>query len=76
MWNIHVKLYEIRTSGSRGDRLKKKVYGRTDDGHRPITKPHLEPSAQVRLIKEEKKRLIPLPWVNMWCLKYLGRVIK
>ena len=29
MENIHVKLYEIRTSGSGGDLSKGKVYGRT-----------------------------------------------
>ena len=45
---IHVKLYEIWTSGSGGDVFKEKVYGRTDDGQRSITIAHLEPSAQVR----------------------------
>ena len=48
MGNIHVKLYEIWTSGSGRDVIKrKKVYGRTHDGQRLITIPHLEPSAQV-----------------------------
>ena len=45
MGNIHVKLYEIWTSGSEGDVVLRKVYGRTDgrtvDGQRPITKAHL-----------------------------------
>ena len=50
MGNIHVKLYEIWTSGSGGDVVYRKKFtddGRTDDGQRPITTAHLEPSAQV-----------------------------
>ena len=49
MGNIHVKLYEIGTSGSGGDVFKQKVKtnGWTHDWQRPITIPHLEPSAQV-----------------------------
>ena len=47
MGNIHVKLYEIRTSGSGGDVVSRKVYGWTDDGQRPVTIAHLEPSAQI-----------------------------
>ena len=46
MGNIHVKLYEIWTSGSGGDVVQRKSL-RTDDGQRLITIPHLEPSAQV-----------------------------
>ena len=45
MGNIHVKLYEIRTSGS-GDVVSRKSL-RTDDRQRPITIAHLEASAQV-----------------------------
>ena len=46
MWNIHVKLFYIWTSGS-GD-VKRNVYRRqTHDVRRPITIAHLEPSAQV-----------------------------
>ena len=44
MGNIHVKLYEIRTSGS-GDVVDTKSLqtdGGTHDGQRPITIPHLE----------------------------------
>ena len=33
MGNIHVKLYEIRASGSGGDVVKEKVYGRTEKNH-------------------------------------------
>ena len=40
---IHVKLFEIWTSGSGGD-----VYGRTNDGRRPITIPHLEGSCELK----------------------------
>ena len=50
MGNIHVKLYEIRTSGSGGDVVDTKSLrtdGGTHDGQRPITIPHLEPWAQV-----------------------------
>ena len=46
MGNIHVKLYEIRTSGS-GDVVSRKSLRRKDARRRPITIPHLEPSAQV-----------------------------
>ena len=56
MGNIHVKLFEIWTSGS-GDLFKEKVFRTTDrrstdarlahDGQRPITIAHLKPSAQV-----------------------------
>ena len=51
MGNIHVKLYDIRTSGSGEDVVYRKSLQTddrgTDDGRRPITIPHLEPSAQV-----------------------------
>ena len=43
MGNIHVKLYEIFTSGSEELLFKGKSL-RTDDGQRPITIAHLEPS--------------------------------
>ena len=45
MGTIHVKLYEIWTSGSREEMsLKEKVYGRQKhNGQRPITIAHLEP---------------------------------
>ena len=46
MWNIHVKLYEIWTSGLGGDVLLRKSLG-TDGGQRLITIAHIEPSAQV-----------------------------
>ena len=46
MGNIHVKLYEIRTSGSGGMLFKEKVYGRKHDRLRLITIAHLEPLAQ------------------------------
>ena len=46
MGNIHVKLYE-RPAVQEEMSLKEKVYGRMDDGRRPVTIPHLEPSAQV-----------------------------
>ena len=45
MGNIHVKLYEIRTCGSEGDVVLRKSLPR-DDGQRPITTAHLEPSSQ------------------------------
>ena len=51
MGNIHVKLYEIRTSGSGGDVVSRKSLRTdrrwTDDRQRPIAIYHLEPSAQV-----------------------------
>ena len=47
MGHIHVKLYEIWTSISGGYAVQRKCYARTDDGQRPITIPHLKPSAQV-----------------------------
>ena len=37
MGNIHVKLYEIRTSGSGVDVFKEKVKGQTTDGQRTKT---------------------------------------
>ena len=40
MGNIHLKLYEIRTSGSGGDVVYRKSL-RTDDRQRQITIPHL-----------------------------------
>ena len=42
-----MKLYEIRTSGSGGDVVKRKSL-RREDGQRPITIPHLEPSVIFR----------------------------
>ena len=47
MENIHVKLYEIRTVVQEEMSFKERVYGRTDDRQKQITKAHLEPSAQV-----------------------------
>ena len=48
MRNIHVKLYEIWTSGSGGDiALDKKKGLQTHDGQRPTTIAHLELLAQV-----------------------------
>ena len=52
MGNIHMNLYESWTSGSGVVQevmlFKENVYGRqADEGHRPITIAHLEPSAQV-----------------------------
>ena len=47
MGNIHVKLYEIRTSGSGGDVVSRKSLRTKDARRRLITIPHLEPSAQV-----------------------------
>ena len=46
MGNIHVLLYEIWTSGSGGDVVKKKF---TDDGRRPITIPHLVPKGELKI---------------------------
>ena len=50
MGNVHVKLYEILTSGS-GDVVYRKSLrtqdGWTHNGQRPITIAHLEPLAQV-----------------------------
>ena len=46
MGNIHVKLYEIRTSGSGGDVVSRKSLRTKDARRRPITIPHLEPSVQ------------------------------
>ena len=51
MGNIHVKIYEIWTSGSGGDVCSKKKFmdeGCTPDaGQRPITILYIEPSAHV-----------------------------
>ena len=47
MGNIHLKLYEIRTSGSGGGVVSRKSLRTKDARRRPITIPHLEPSAQV-----------------------------
>ena len=47
MGNIHVKLYEIRTSGSGRDVVKENFTDGRKDGQRPITIFHLEPSAQM-----------------------------
>ena len=47
MGNIHVKLYQIWTSGSGRDFVKRKSLGTRDDRQRPITIAHLEPSAEV-----------------------------
>ena len=48
MGNIHLKLYEFGPVVQEEMLLKERVYGqRTDDGQRPITIAHLEPSAQV-----------------------------
>ena len=52
MGNIHVKLYEIRTSGSGVNVLLRKSLRtdrQMDDGQRRITIPHLEPSAQLKV---------------------------
>ena len=52
MGNLHVKLYEIGPVVQEEMSFEENVYRRmdgrtTDDGQRPITIAHLEPSAQV-----------------------------
>ena len=48
MENIHVKLYEIWTSGSGGDAVKRKSLQTNGRWTKTITIAHLEPFAQVR----------------------------
>ena len=47
MGNIHVKLYEIWTSGSGGNVVSRKLLRTIDAGRRMITITYLESSAQV-----------------------------
>ena len=54
MGNIQVNLYEIWTSGSEPEVVKRKVYVQKHNGQRPITIAHLEPSAKKFILKKQQ----------------------